>query len=55
MKKIGYKIFLSIILGINLLSNSAFAQDKDANMKKSYMNMTSYIIKRCIRNKIIEQ
>ncbi len=47
MKKIGYKIFLSTILGISLLSNSALAQDKDANMKKSYM--TSYIIKRCMR------
>ena len=29
MKKIGYKIFLSTILGISLLSNSALTQDKD--------------------------
>ncbi len=45
MKKIGYKIFLSTILGISLLSNSAFAQDKEGIEKEIKQCTNTFIQK----------
>ena len=48
MKKIGYKIFLSTILGICLLSNSAFAQKEEITQDKDRV-LTDFYMDKCFK------
>ena len=48
MKKIGYKIFLSTILGISLLSNSALAQKEEITQDKD-RELTDFYMDKCFK------